>query len=172
MHDRALEQGQEVTLDPLAAHVGAAVGSGTADLVDLIDEDDPGLLDIADGVVVDAVHVNQAIGLLLGQRGPGVGHPHALHPLAHRGHLGEEVGERVADLLETRPSEALERRLVGLLDLDVDVAVLEPAGPQPGRQTAAKTPAQPVPSVGVHGLCVDGPRGRREAGIHLEFRGI
>jgi hypothetical protein len=143
----ALEQGQKIALDALAADIRTMVGRRSADLVDLVHEDDAVVLDIVDGVVVDAIHVDEAIGLLLGQGDAGVGHGHPLAALARRRHLREEVGQRVPHLLQPGAGEAFERRLVRLLDLDVDVGVLELLGPQPRDQPATQPLSLPPASV-------------------------
>ena len=66
----ALDDGQDVALHALAAHVGAAAASRTlaaGDLVDLVDEDDAGGLGAEQRLAVDPVLVHQPAGLLLGQ---------------------------------------------------------------------------------------------------------
>ncbi len=88
-------------------------------------------------VVVDAVHVDEAIGLLVDEHVARVGDRHELLALARWCKLREEVGERDADLLEAGAGEPLERGLEGLLHLDLDHRVLERCG----RETPPEPPA-------------------------------
>src|SRR5690606_28630392 len=67
-HRRALDDGQNVPLHAFARDVGAGPSLGTGDLVDLIEEYDPGLLRPADGFADYLVLVDQALGLFMNER--------------------------------------------------------------------------------------------------------
>ncbi len=137
VHGGPLEDREQVALHPLTAHVRSAVGGGAADLVDLVDEDDARILDHVDRVVVDAVHVDEAIRLLVDEHVAGLRDGHELLALARRGKLREEVGEGDADLLEPGPGEPLEGGLKRLVDLDLEGRVLQRPGREPSGDAAA-----------------------------------
>jgi hypothetical protein len=62
---RALDEGQEVALHALAAHVGAARLGPGADLVDLVEEDDAVLLHGLERGARDRLVVEELVGLLV-----------------------------------------------------------------------------------------------------------
>ena len=92
------------------------------DLVDLVDEDDAGLLDALDGRAGHAVHVHQLLLFFLGQVFERLGHLH----LAALGFALEQAGEHVlqidVDFLDLRTGDDLERRERLFADVDLDRA--------------------------------------------------
>ena len=70
----ALNEGQQITLDALARHVRAVHALAPSDLVDLIDEDDAGLLHPAHGFPHHRLHVHQLVGLFLREQLERLGH--------------------------------------------------------------------------------------------------
>ncbi len=66
VHRRALDERQQVALHPLAGHVGtgAAGAARRRDLVDLVEEDDAGLLGPGDRLALDLARVDEALDLL------------------------------------------------------------------------------------------------------------
>src|SRR5205085_1555280 len=72
-HRRALDDRQEVALDPLVRHTRPVVAAPADDLIDLVEEDDATVLDATDRLVQHAVPVDQPVGLLVGQDAAGVG---------------------------------------------------------------------------------------------------
>ena len=67
-HRRALDQGQQIALDAFARDIAAAAPFARADLVDLVEEDDPVVLDLADRQPHDLVLVDQLVAFL-GEQG-------------------------------------------------------------------------------------------------------
>ena len=65
---RAFDNRQDVALDAFAADVGAVTALAPGDLVDLVKEDDAGLLHAIDGDARDLVHVDQLLLFFLRQR--------------------------------------------------------------------------------------------------------
>ena len=63
-HHCALDQRQQVTLHALAGHIPASAAIAGADLVDLVEEDDAGILHEADGLAHDLLFVQQLVGFL------------------------------------------------------------------------------------------------------------
>jgi hypothetical protein len=89
----ALDQRQQVALHALARDIGAAAALAAADLVDLVEEDDAVVLDLADRRLGDRVLVDQLVALLGEQRRIGVLDEHALGLAALAEGLAEHVGE-------------------------------------------------------------------------------
>ncbi len=73
-HRGALDDRQEVPLDPLAGHVGAVAAFAAGDLVQLVQEDDAGVLDPPDGLARPPLPCRPASGPL---PGPGAAGPRA-----------------------------------------------------------------------------------------------
>jgi hypothetical protein len=61
-HRRAFDQRQQIALHALARDVGAPCRLAGADLVDLVEEDDAVVLDLADRLLHDSVLVDQLVG--------------------------------------------------------------------------------------------------------------
>src|SRR6267378_3649314 len=128
---RALDDRQQVALHALARDVRAVGGAlASGHLVELVQEDDAGVLDPADGLGDDLLHVHELGGLLLGQEPARLGHADAaaLGPRGH--HVGEHVLEVDAHLLHALAREDLEHRHGLLLGLQLDHALVEPSGAQ------------------------------------------
>ena len=122
---RALDDGEQVALHPLARNIGAVVAArGRGDLVHLIEEDDARLFGTRDGFGVHLVGVDDLIALLLSEQLEGLGH---LHP-ARVGLGGEHAPEHVLEvdphLVHVHPAHKLDLgALVG--DLELDLALVE-----------------------------------------------
>ena len=71
-HRRALHDRQEVPLHALPGDVGPPPALAARDLVQLVEEDDAGVLDPPDGLAHRLVDVDQLLGLLLGEEPPGL----------------------------------------------------------------------------------------------------
>ena len=72
-HGRSLDQRQQVALDALARHVGAAAALAGGDLVDFVEEHDAVLLDGLDRFQHQLVVVEQLVGFLVDQHVVGFG---------------------------------------------------------------------------------------------------
>src|SRR6516164_6916044 len=64
---RAFDQGQEIALHTLARHIGAATAFPRADLVDLVEKDDPIIFDLADRFPNDLLLIHQLFAFLRDQ---------------------------------------------------------------------------------------------------------
>ena len=69
----AFDDGQDVALHALAAHIGALRAFTPGDFVDLVDEDDARFLDAFDRVPRDTFHVDELLRLFLRQHVEGLG---------------------------------------------------------------------------------------------------
>mmetsp|Transcript_16045 Transcript_16045/g.49648 ORF Transcript_16045/g.49648 Transcript_16045/m.49648 type:complete len:455 (+) Transcript_16045:16-1380(+) len=130
---RALDQRQQVPLDALRGRVGAAVVRRVDDLVDLVDEHDPGLLDGRDGLAVDVDALEQFLELLLLDQRPRVSNGHAL-PLRPAFPLARELVESPEEVVDGDGVRLvqLDHAALGLLrhlvrQVHVDLAVVEHA---------------------------------------------
>src|SRR5207253_9728568 len=86
---RALDDRKKVALNALAAHVRAVAPFAPRNLVELVEEDDARVLGTPDGLGDRLIHIDELLGLLLGQEPPRLGDPHlpALRPAWH-----DEIG--------------------------------------------------------------------------------
>ena len=125
-HVGPLDDRQQVALHPLARDVGAAAPLAAGDLVDLVEEDQPPLLDALARLAGDQGAVDQLLGLLLLEDLARLGHRDLLLLLA-----AEEAGEHLLDvhphLLDPLRGEHLEARVGRLVDLDLHPPVVERA---------------------------------------------
>ena len=120
--------GQEVALDAAARHVRAVPGVAAGDLVDLVDEDDPGVLRAVERLADDAIHVDEPGRLLLGEQLQRLLHLELALALLraapeHRddgvvAELAHHVLEPLRHVLHAGRHEGHGRRLLGELDLD------------------------------------------------------
>src|SRR5262249_51518895 len=130
VHGRAFDDRQDVALHALAAHVGPVRALAACNLVDLVDEDDAGLLHPLDRRAGDAVHVDQLLLFLRAEVFERLGHlqlaPLALALKEPRQH----VLDVDVDFLDLRPGNDLEgwKRLLPYVDFDD--AMVEAAGAQ------------------------------------------
>ena len=69
----ALDDGQEVALDALAADVRADAAALARDLVDLVEEDDAALLGALERLVDHLIHVDELVQLVLEEDAAGLG---------------------------------------------------------------------------------------------------
>src|SRR5690606_9271472 len=145
----ALDDGQQVALHALAADVRANAAALARDLVDLVQEDDAALLGALERLVDHLIHVDELVQLVLEEDAAGLGDRDGapLLPLGH--HLLEHLGEVEVHVLHPADVEhhVLDGR--GLLDLDIDEALLELAVAQQGpellpRPLAALLDALPI----------------------------
>ena len=107
---RAFDDRQDVALHAFAADVGAVAALAPGDLVDLVDEDDAGLLHALDRRARDALHVDQLLLFFLGQRLERLRHAQLalLRPSLEQ--AGQHVLDVDVDFLDRRPGDDLERR--------------------------------------------------------------
>src|SRR5882672_3900955 len=127
---RALDDRQQVPLHPLAAHVGPVTALAAGDLVELVEEHDAGVLGPSDRLRDHLVHVDELLGLLLNEEPPRLGDTNP-PPLGLRRHeVRQHVLEVDAHLLHTLAGENLDHRQGLLLGLQLDHALVEPAGPE------------------------------------------
>ena len=128
----AFDQRQEIALHALAAHVSADALRARADLVDLVEEHDAVVLDVADRFLHGHVVVDQLVRLFRQQDIEAVGHGDA----ARLGAMAEGLAENLAEIdhadLASRHSRDLEGRhaAAGIGDLDLDLLGVELAGAQ------------------------------------------
>ncbi|MNI39495.1 hypothetical protein D3C73_936780 [compost metagenome] len=118
---RALDQGQQVALHPLARHVGAAAAILTrGHLVDLVQEDDALVLGQQQGLLGQALLIQQLVALLGDQRSHGLGDGQLDGLGAAAAHLAQQVRQvQQADVAAARHVQTLDRRgRVGQGDLD------------------------------------------------------
>src|SRR6476469_4276632 len=121
----ALDQRQEIALHALAAHIGADALGARADLVDLVEEHDAVVLDVADRFLHGGVVVDQLVRLFRQQDIETVAHGDA----ARLGALAERLAEHVAQIdhadLAAWHAGNLEgwHAGAGIGDLDLDLAV-------------------------------------------------
>src|SRR5207249_1460148 len=80
VHGRAFDDREDVALDAFAAYIGTMAPFASRDLVDLVDEDDAGLLDALDRRARAALHVDQLLLYLVRQVFERLGHLHAATP--------------------------------------------------------------------------------------------
>src|SRR6266481_858500 len=136
-HRRALDDRQEVALDPLPRDVGPVGAFPARDLVELVEEDYAGVLHPANGLAHRFVHVDQLLRLLLGEESPRLGH---LEPPPPR-LAGHEVREHVLDvhanLFHALAREDLEHRPGLRLHVQLDHALVELARSQLGPELVA-----------------------------------
>src|SRR5437773_2213039 len=128
---RALDDRQQVALHPFARDVRAVAGAlASGHLVELVQEHDARVLDAADGLGDDLLHVDELGGLLLGEDPARLGDADApaLRPRGH--HVREHVLEVDAHLLHALAREDLEHRHGLLLGLQLDHALVETPGAQ------------------------------------------
>ncbi len=128
----ALHHGEEIPLDALSAHVGSLATLGPRDLVDLVQEDDPGFLGTIHGVGDDVVHVHQALELLLEQDPTSLRHGHdaPLGPLGK--HVLEHLHEVVVHAVPATHGNHHPLDVCGLADLQLDLPILELPVPKKG----------------------------------------
>ena len=137
---RPLDDRQQVALHALPRDVGPAARARVVagDLVDLVDEDDARFLGQAHGGLADLLGVEQAVDLLLEQDRPGLldRHPARLSRLGHD--PLEHVLEVHLHLLEVARAEDRHRCHRAAREGDLDLAVVELAGGEPGPQLVAR----------------------------------
>ena len=116
----------------MARHVGAVGGLASGDLVDLVDEDDAGLLDPLHGVVDHGLHIDQLVGLLDRQQVQRLRDFDAafLALLGH--HVGEHFLELVLHFLHALRGHDLDERRGRARHLQLDLSVVERAFAQHG----------------------------------------
>jgi hypothetical protein len=124
---RALDDRQDVALHAFAADVGTVRALAARDLVDLVDEDDAGLLHALDRGARDGVHVHELVLFLLRQRLERVRHGE----LALARPALEEAGQHVLDVdvhfLDRGTGDDLEGRKALLAHVDLDLLLVEAA---------------------------------------------
>src|SRR5262249_40513967 len=125
VHGRAFDDRENVTLYTLAGDVGTVATFAAGDLIDLVKEDDAGLLHAIDRCTRDLVHIDEALLLFLDQVLEGFVDLH----LALLRALAEEVGQHVLDvdvhLLDALIGDDFEVRHAALADVDLDGAVVK-----------------------------------------------
>src|SRR6185437_289856 len=123
----AFHDGQNVALHPFARHVGPVAALAAGDLVNLVEEDDAGILHPLNGHAGDLVHINQALLLFLDEVVKGLANLHL--PLF--GALAEDVGQHVLNvnvhLFHALVRDDFEGRKGLLADIELDHAVVEAA---------------------------------------------
>ena len=97
------------------------------DLVDLVDEDDPGLLDALDRGARHGVHVDELLLLFLRQRYERVRHRELPLPGAALEEPRQHVLDVDVDFLDRRAGDDLEGREALLAHVDLDLLLIEPA---------------------------------------------
>src|ERR1019366_8130700 len=125
VHGSAFDDGQDVALYAFAGDVGPVPAFASGDLVDLVEEDDAGVLDALDGDARDLVHIDQALLLFLDEVFEGL-------PDLHLPFLGagtEDVGQHVfhvdVHLLDALVGDDLEGRHRFFADVEFDHALIE-----------------------------------------------
>ena len=122
---RAFDDRQDVALHAFAADFRPVAAFAAGDLVDLVDEDDAGLLDALDRGVGDRVHVDQLL-LFFGQQPLArFGHGDAAALRAALEQSRHHVAQVDADFFHRRSGDQLDRRERFLLDVDFDHAIVE-----------------------------------------------
>ncbi len=124
-HVRAFDDRQQVALDALArdvrpAHLRALAG----DLVDLVEEDDPQLLDALQRVAGDVLHVDELVVFLIEQDAARLAHLDGALLLSLRQQLLQHVAEVLHALGCAGRGEDIDGR-PGRRDLDLELALLE-----------------------------------------------
>ena len=127
---RALDDRKKVALNALAAHVRAVAPFAPRNLVELVEEDDARVLGTPDGLGDRLIHIDELLGLLLGQEPPRLGDPHlpALRPAWHD--VREHVLEVDAHLLHALAGQNLDHRQRLLLHLQLDETIVQPPSPE------------------------------------------
>ncbi len=124
-HRRAFHDRQEVALHPFARDVGSMSALAPRDFVQLVEEDDAGVLGPANGLAHRLVHVDQLLRLLLGEETPGLPDFEAAPAGFPRHEVGQHVLDVDADLLHSLPGEDLEHGPGLGLDIDLDLPLVE-----------------------------------------------
>src|SRR6516162_2626985 len=136
---RALDNGQDIALHALAAHVGAVPTLTAGDLVDLVQKDNSGLLGAFYSNSSDLVHVDKTVLLLLNQIVHRLGHTH----LALLGPLVEKSGEDILDvnthLFDTLRRDDLESWKAAFSHVDLDLTIIQLALAEQGAQFLSRT---------------------------------
>ena len=143
LHRRAFDDRQQIALHALARHVGArALAALAGDLVDLVDEDDPVILDAVERLVHDVVHVHELFQLFVDQNAARLVQVYGAALFL----LGNQILKHFAEV-DVRPLHSLgwlhhlQHGEALLLDLDLDVALLECPLFQLGAQLLARAAA-------------------------------
>ena len=137
----ALDDRQQVALHALARDVGAAGGLAAGDLVDLVDEDDARLLDAADRLVRDLLHVDQlARPLPASSSSSASGTVHAAASWSSWAGGWRSRSLHVATPISSMPCGVSTSTIGGGLcaDLELDLAVVELALAQHAAQLLAR----------------------------------
>ena len=150
----ALDERQQVALHAFPGHIDAMRLGAAGDLVQLVQEDDAGLLHGVDGVRLDLVFVHQPHGFLFPQAAARVLHlePHGL--LAAAGHVGEHVLQLARHLLHAGRRHDLNAD-GGRFHLQLHLAVIHVAGGEPV--------AEKLPRFGA--IALGGAFGGRQHGV-------
>src|SRR5262249_4808297 len=163
---------------PFAADVRSVRSFAAGNLVDLVDEDDPRLLDALDRRARDAVHVDQLLLFFDAQVLERLGHLQ-LAPLALAlEQPGQHVLDVDVDFLDLRAGDDLERRKRFLAHVDFDDAVVEAAGAQLIAEVLARAAALVVarravrPRRWIARLDEPGGRGRRQQDVEQALFGV
>src|SRR6516164_378294 len=131
---RALDDGQDIALHTLAAHVGTVPSLTTGNLVDLVQKDNAGLLGVFYGNSRHLVHVDEAVLLFLDQVVHGLGHAH----FALLGALVEESGQDILDvdahLLDALGRDDLEGGKAAFPDVDFNLTLIQLALAEQGAE--------------------------------------
>src|SRR6266542_4182020 len=108
------------------------------DLVELVEEDDAGVLDPADGLAHGLVHVHELLGFLLGQEPSRLAHlePATASPAGHE--IGQHVLDVHADLLHALAGKDLEHGPGLGLDVQLDHALVQLTRPELGAKLVAR----------------------------------
>ena len=128
VHSRALDNRQNVPLDPLAADIGPVTAFTSGDLVDFVDKDDAGLLHALDRRAGDAVHVDELLLFFLCQVFERLGHLQAARFRFPLKQARQHVLEVDVDLFNRGAGDDLEGRERLLSYLEIDHAVVEASG--------------------------------------------
>ncbi len=163
--DRAFDDREQVALHAFARDVGTVHAFAAGDLVDLVEEDDPRLLDAAERLLRGGLHVDQPRRLFLREDLERLGDAHALRLRALRHQVLEHLAQRRLNLLHALRCHHLDHRTARRLrHLDLDRPLVEAA--------VVEQRAELVAGVGLVGARHRGLRRRREEEVEQSLLGL
>ena len=162
---RSLDDRKQVALHAFARDVGTRRAlAAPGDLVDLVDEDDAGVLDALAGFGGHRFHVDEPGGLLLCEQLERLGNLDFPLTGLLRHHVGEEIFQVGFDLLHPLRAHDLHHRPAGDRELDLDVALVELPFAKHAAELVARVPGR----VGLGGVRVGRLVHRGSAGMDPE----